>query len=111
MVPNRVIGTSRDDGLFTKYPKVDDPAFKVYFFPYSAGAATAGSQVIFLMSRRLCFVSQVVLLFLCHVVFCFVASKDRSDFVQQSQQSEESSDVSHILCFYGLCRADHDCCM
>jgi hypothetical protein len=45
MIPARVPGTSRPDLLWTKFPKVDKPIFKLYFFPFSAGAATAGAQV------------------------------------------------------------------
>jgi surfactin synthase thioesterase subunit len=40
----RVLGTSSPDGAWIKFPKVDKPLFKLFWFPYSVGGATTGAQ-------------------------------------------------------------------
>ena len=45
MQQKRVVGTSSPDGAWIKFPKVDQPLFKLYWFPFSCGAATTGAQL------------------------------------------------------------------
>ena len=37
-------GTSGPDGMYIKFPQVERPRFKLFYFPFSGGGATTGNR-------------------------------------------------------------------